>query len=156
MINSDKDLNNLLTSIDKSKFRISPFVKKIEKPWGFEIHFTPDNLPYMGKVLHIYSGKRLSLQMHDQKMESWYLLSGSIILILENNKGELVELKMEKGTGYTSAIGQKHRLVGGKGGGEVFEVSTPETGTTYRLEDDYARSNETEEIRKDPNRGWNK
>ena len=35
-----------------------------------------------------------------------------------------------------------------------MEVSTPETGTTYRLEDDYQRVNETEEVRSSSNRGW--
>ena len=29
----------------------------------------------------------------------------------------------------------------------VFEASTPEIGITYRLEDDYARPHETEEVR---------
>jgi len=28
-----------------------------------------------------------------------------------------------------------------------IEVSTPEAGTTYRIEDDYKRPNETEELR---------
>lgn len=141
---------------DKSKFNTSPYAKKVEKPWGFEIHFTPDDLPYMGKILHIEAGKRLSLQIHDQKMESWYLYSGEIIMMIENSKGELEEVKMEKGVGYTTSIGQKHRLIGGEKGGEVFEISTPELGNTYRLEDDYKRPTETEELRKDPNRGWDK
>ncbi len=144
------------SDFDKSKFTFAPFVKRVEKPWGFEIHFTQDKLPYMGKVLHINPNKRLSLQIHDQKMESWYLLSGQVIMVLENEKGELIESKMEKGMGYTTAIGQKHRLVGGDEGGEVFEVSTPEIGTTFRLEDDYKRPDETDEVRKGPNRGWNK
>lgn len=140
--------------IDKSKFNTSPFVKKVEKPWGYEIHFTPDNLPYMGKILHINAGKRLSLQSHDQKMESWYLLKGKVTMILENSEGNLEEINMEKEVGYTTEIGQKHRLIGGENGGEVLEVSTPEIGNTYRLEDDYSRSTETEQLRKEPNRGW--
>lgn len=140
---------------DKTRFSSTGYIKKIEKPWGYELHFTPDSLPYMGKILHINEGKRLSLQVHDQKMESWYLLSGSVTMVLESSSGELEEVDMEKGVGYTTHIGQQHRLVGVQDS-DVLEVSTPEIGNTYRLEDDYSRDTETEEMRKDPNRGWNK
>lgn len=139
--------------MDRSKFTNSPYIKRVEKPWGYELHFVPEHLPYMGKILHIKAGKRLSLQVHDQKMESWYLLSGKVTMILENTQGELEEINMEKGVGYTTQIGQKHRLVGVEDA-DVLEVSTPEIGNTFRLEDDYARLTETEETRKLPNRGW--
>lgn len=125
-----------------------PYVKKVPKPWGYEIHFTPDNLPYMGKILHIDAGKRLSLQYHDKKQESWYLIKGKVTMILDEE-----EVNMETGLGYTTQIGQKHRLVGVRDS-DILEVSTPEIGNTFRLEDDYSRPNETEELRKDPNRGW--
>ena len=36
------------------------------------------------------------------------------------------------------------------------EVSTPEKGKTVRLEDDYGRGDETEEMRQLPNHGWQK
>ncbi len=74
-------------------------------------------------------------------------------MILEDENGELQEVNMEEGQGYTTAISQKHRLVGITDS-DILEVSTPELGNTYRLEDDYSRPTETEELRKDPNRGW--
>ncbi|MBI3485465.1 cupin [Candidatus Daviesbacteria bacterium] len=147
-------MDDFLKNIDKSKFDTSSYIKKVEKPWGYELHFTPDDLPYMGKVLHINAGKRPSLQAHDQKTESWFLIKGKVKLIIENNKGELEEVDMQTGVGYTTKLGQKHRLVGIEDS-DVLEVSTPELGNTYRLEDDYARPTETEELRKNPNRGWN-
>lgn len=125
------------------------YVKKVPKPWGYEIHFTPPDLPYMGKILHIEAGKRLSLQYHDQKTESWYLLKGKVTMILDDE-----EIRMEEGLGYTTQVGQKHRLVGIEDS-DILEVSTPEIGNTFRVEDDYSRPTETEELRKDPNRGWN-
>lgn len=130
------------------------YVKRVEKPWGFELHLTRKDSPYMVKILHINTGKRLSLQVHDQKIESWVLKQGEVIMVLENPKGELEEVRMEPDVGYTTKLGQKHRLVAVVDS-EVFEASTPEIGTTIRLEDDYARPSETEEMRKDPNRGWN-
>ncbi len=135
------------SSIDTSSFTTSPYAKKITKPWGYEIHWTPDNLPYMGKLIHIDADKKLSLQLHDKKQESWFILEGRGKVIWENNNGELVETELEKGKGYTCALGQKHRLVGITDC-DVIEVSTPEFGTTYRLEDDYERPDETEEVRK--------
>lgn len=150
----DPQLQNFLNSIDRSAFENNPYVKKVEKPWGYEIHFTPDNLPYMGKILHINAGKRLSLQVHDQKCESWYLLSGRGMMVIEDKDSSLKEIEFKDGVGYTTKIGQKHRLVGITDC-DIFEVSTPEVGNTYRLEDDYSRPTETENMRKDPNRGWN-
>lgn len=145
---------NFLDTIDKSQFNADPYVRKVEKPWGYEIHWVPDGEPYMGKILHITAGKRLSLQAHDLKKESWFLLNGSVTMVIENAQGELTEVPMESGVGYTTRIGQCHRLVGVEDS-DVLEVSTPEIGNTVRLEDDYARPTETEAIRQDPHRGWN-
>ncbi|OGE44816.1 hypothetical protein A3B39_00165 [Candidatus Daviesbacteria bacterium RIFCSPLOWO2_01_FULL_37_10] len=131
----------------------TPYIKRVKKPWGYEIHFTQDDLPYMGKILHINAGKRVSLQIHDKKMESWYKLSGKVIMILGDKEGNLFEQEMEEGVGYTTTINQKHRLKALEDS-DILEVSTPEIGTTFRLEDDYARTDETEEVRRDPQRGW--
>lgn len=124
-----------------------PYVRKITKPWGYELHWVKDPKPYMGKIIHIEAGKRLSLQTHDQKQESWYLLKGQAKIVWDNEKGELVETKMEEGKGYSCEINQRHRLVGVTDC-DIVEVSTSEIGTTYRLEDDYKRPDETPDQRK--------
>ena len=131
----------------KEPFSNDSFVTKVNKPWGYEIIFTPPHLPYTGKIIHIDAGKRLSLQVHDQKVESWILKSGQAKVIWENDQGELIETELTQDKGYTSIVGQRHRLVGITDC-DVFEVSTPEIGVTYRLEDDYKRPDETEEMRK--------
>ncbi len=136
-----------LSKFDKATFTNTPFVKKVEKPWGYEIIFTPPNLPYTGKILHINAGKRLSLQVHDIKQETQYLLHGNCDLIVDNEQGELSTVHMEKGKGYTIEIGQRHRLHA-QTDCDVIEASLPEQGTTFRLEDDYSRPDETEDIRK--------
>ncbi|OGH37229.1 MAG: hypothetical protein A2905_06005 [Candidatus Levybacteria bacterium RIFCSPLOWO2_01_FULL_36_10] len=137
------DLNN----VDKSKFTNQPYVKKVEKPWGYELHFVPEGKPYMGKIEHVKAGARMSLQIHDSKQESWFLMSGRAKVIWENAKGELIETELEAGKGYTCELGQKHRLAGVTDC-DIIEVSTPEMGTTLRLEDDYKRPDETEKQRK--------
>jgi len=132
---------------DKTTFSVGAYSKRVEKPWGYEVHWTPADKPYMGKILHINAGARLSLQVHDKKQESWTLISGQAKVIWENSSGELVETELQMGQGYTCALGQKHRLAGITDC-DVMEVSTPEIGTTFRLEDDYSRPDETPEQRK--------
>lgn len=131
---------------DPKNFSNDPHSLKITKPWGYEIHWVPADLPYMGKIIHVNKGARLSLQIHDEKQESWLLIDGEAKVVWENNEGELIETVLSKGVGYSTSIGQKHRLVGITDC-DIVEVSTPEKGTTWRLEDDYARPDETEEQR---------
>ncbi|OGH30797.1 MAG: hypothetical protein A3J69_01580 [Candidatus Levybacteria bacterium RIFCSPHIGHO2_02_FULL_42_12] len=119
---------------------------RVEKPWGHELIFTPKTLPYTGKILHINAGKRLSLQIHDKKQETQFLINGACNLIIDNSRRELETIEMKKGKGYTIIIGQRHRLQA-VSDCDVFEVSTPEIGTTFRLEDDYKRTDETDEAR---------
>lgn len=130
----------------KDTFTNDPFVIRVEKPWGYELIFTPPHLPYTGKIIHIDAGKRLSLQVHDKKVESWILKSGQAKVMWDNDAGELIETELAEGHGFTSMVGQRHRLIGITDC-DIFEVSTPELGTTYRLEDDYKRPDETEEMR---------
>lgn len=134
-------------SFDPKNFTQDAYSKRYEKPWGYEIHWVTPETPYMGKVIHISENCKLSLQVHDKKQESMFLISGRAKLIWENNKGQIIETELQKGKGYTIAIGQKHRLAGITDC-DIIEVSTPEMGTTWRLEDDYSRPDETETQRK--------
>lgn len=143
-----------MPQFDPAKITNEPFSKRVEKPWGYEIIWTPEDKPYTGKLIHINAGARLSLQVHDEKTESWFLFSGRAKVMWDNADGELIETELTAGQGYSAIIGQRHRLIGITDC-DVLEVSTPEIGTTFRLDDDYKRDDETEEMRKDPNRGWN-
>lgn len=140
-------MNQDVPQFDSQNYSNDSYVKKVEKPWGYELHWVPENAPYMGKLIHVNEGARLSLQVHDQKQESWFLVKGRGAVIWENDKGELIETELLPGVGYTTAIGQKHRLKG-LTECDIIEVSTPEKGTTWRLEDDYARPHETPDQRK--------
>ena len=121
---------------------------KIIKPWGFEIKVTEADLPYTGKIIYVSAGKRLSLQYHDIKTETITLLSGQAKIRLGDETKAMVTSQ-----GYTISPPTVHRLEAVTDC--VFvEVSTPEMGNTVRLEDDYSRPTETEEIRNSPNRGW--
>ena len=110
----------------------------VAKPWGSELIFTEPGLPYVGKIISVHAGRRLSLQVHDTKTETLTVLSGVALLILEDADGALQEIAMKPGTGYTVFPGRSHRLCA-LTDAVVSEVSTPEVGVTYRLEDDYNR-----------------
>lgn len=131
---------------DPSGFSNDDYGIRREKPWGYELHWVPEDAPYMGKLLHINAGARLSLQLHDRKQESWLLINGRASVIWEDSSGELVETELQTGRGYSTSIGQKHRLKGITDC-DIVEVSTPEAGTTWRLDDDYQRPDQTPEER---------
>src|SRR5215471_8551028 len=124
-------------------FTADPWARRIDKPWGHEVLLTPPELPYAFKLIHVTAGKRLSLQIHDVKVETQTLVSGDGILVLEGADGELHSIPMELGVGYHVAVGQRHRLCAGDADATVLEASSPEAGVTLRLEDDYARPHET-------------
>ena len=144
-----------MTKTDKSQFIIDPHYQKIEKPWGYELILTPSNSLVTGKVLHLDSGSRFSFQYHDEKQETLTLIKGKCLLTLEDSDGKIEKIKMELFKGYLVEPFQKHRCQGIEDC-DIFEVSTGEKGETVRLEDDYQRKTETEEMRKAPNRGWKK
>lgn len=134
-------------TFDPIAFDTQAYVRRIEKPWGYEIHWVPESAPYMGKLLHINEGAQLSLQVHDQKQESWFIIGGNAAVVWEDSQGTMIETILQKEQGYSTKVGQKHRLKGLQGGCDIIEVSTPEAGTTWRLEDDYARVDQTPEER---------
>lgn len=131
---------------DQSAFLQGSYIRRIDKPWGYELHWVPADMPYLGKILHINAGARLSMQAHDKKRESWMIMKGQAKVIWEDSSGNLTETTLEPGKGYTIAVGQRHRLAGVTDC-DIIEVSTPEMGTTWRLEDDYERPHETPEQR---------
>ncbi len=127
--------------INKNKYITEPYSKKIDKPWGYEIKFTSPDFKHTGKVLFIEKGKRFSFQYHDDKEEVLFLFSGDAEIWIENSEGKIEKKPMELKKGYLIKKGQKHR-VKAVDDAFVFEVSGPEKGTTFRLEDDYERNNE--------------
>jgi mannose-6-phosphate isomerase-like protein (cupin superfamily) len=135
-----------------SSFSLAPQALRVEKPWGHEVVWAQTDA-YAGKLIHIKAGRRLSLQYHKEKTETQCLLSGRATLVIDGPDGMMHEVEMEPGKGYTIHPDQRHRLIALEDC-VVVEVSTPEKGKTVRLQDDYARPDETDELRGQPGRGW--
>lgn len=128
-------------------FPNEPHQRRVEKPWGHEIIWTPADLGRTGKIIAIHAGRRLSLQYHDDKEETLCLLRGRAILWISGPvSDELERIEMLPEQGYTVRPFQRHRLEAIEDA-LVLEVSSPERGNTVRVEDDYARTTETESDR---------
>ena len=63
-------------------------MKRILKPWGYEDIWAHTEY-YVGKILFVEKGQRLSKQYHKVKDESIYILSG--ILSLEIGSGSEID-----------------------------------------------------------------
>jgi mannose-6-phosphate isomerase len=111
-------------------------MRKIDKPWGHELVWA-ETARYVGKVLVIRRGERLSLQYHNVKDETVLVSRGVMDLEVEEG-GRMVTRRMRPGDAYHIPPGQKHRMTAVEDV-EVVEVSTPELDDVVRLEDKYGR-----------------
>lgn len=112
--------------------------RRIDKPWGFEIWWAHTDL-YAGKVLHVDEGHRLSLQYHEQKDESCYLLVGSVRLVKGASMDDLESVDLGPGACWRNLPGEIHTIEA-LVPSDVLEVSTPQLDDVVRLLDDYGRS----------------
>jgi len=112
-------------------------VRRVEKPWGHELIWSVTDR-YAGKILVIEQGRRLSLQYHEFKQESIYVLSGRLRLSLSDEDGIVREEEIGPGEARHIAVGRVHRFEALERT-ELLEVSTPELGDVVRLSDDFGR-----------------
>ena len=116
--------------------------RHVPKPWGHELIWAHTD-HYVGKVLVIEAGKRLSLQRHEVKDESIYVLAGRLRLHLEDDQGVVQTEELGPGDHRRVATGRIHRYEAIERV-ELMEVSTPELDDVVRLEDDYGREGTSE------------
>ncbi len=109
-------------------------VKIVKKPWGHEIWYAQAP-KYVGKILTINKGHRLSRQYHNVKHETIYTLKGRWLL-------ELGGKTLVQKPGMAVAIPPKtvHRFCAPYGRVTILEASTPEVEDVVRLSDDYGRT----------------
>jgi mannose-6-phosphate isomerase len=112
-------------------------VRRVEKPWGHELIWAHTDR-YVGKLLHIKKGHKLSLQFHNKKDETIHVQSGQLLFVVDEGKG-LVEREMKPGESYHIKPLTKHRMVAITDC-DILEVSTPELDDVVRLDDAYGRT----------------
>ena len=112
-------------------------MKIIEKPWGKE-EIVEVNEKYMVKKLTMWKEHRCSLQFHNHKKETIYVLSGKLRIVSGPNQNNLKEKIYLAGDSITISPGTVHRMEGVEDS-VYLEASTSEMNDVVRLVDDYNR-----------------
>ncbi len=110
----------------------------VEKPWGKEEIWAETDL-YVGKVLYIEPGHRLSLQHHEEKVETIRIGFGELTLEYGPSPDELTTIVLGPLESFHIPAGMLHRMSAVDCFTEVIEVSTPHLDDVVRHSDDYGR-----------------
>jgi len=140
-------------------------ITTVPKPWGHETIWAKTD-HYVGKILHIKAGHALSVQYHNRKDETVYLLSGEMKYWVQvrgsaaargNDPGphrtagtgetpvagrspipQLEDVRLRVGDAFRITPGTIHYMEAVTDC-DVFEVSTAELDDVVRLKDRYGR-----------------
>ena len=113
-------------------------MKIIEKPWGKE-EVVEINDNYMVKKLTMWKGHRCSLQYHNLKKETIYVLSGKLRIYSGQSIQNLQSRVYVANETITLSPGTIHRMEGEEDC-VYLEASTPQMYDVVRIEDDYNRA----------------
>ncbi len=109
----------------------------VDKPWGHEEIFAETDT-YVGKILVVRAGERLSLQLHRVKEETLRVLSGKVEFTAGRDAEHLETWVLGEGEVFHIPAGTVHRM-SAVTDCELLEVSTPHLDDVVRLEDCYGR-----------------
>lgn len=111
----------------------------LEKPWGKE-EVIEINDRYLVKRLTMRKGHRCSLQYHQFKQETIYVLSGHLKVLSGLSPEQLSSHVYKNGEFFTLVPGVTHRMEANEEDCVYLEASTPEMDDVVRLSDDYQRA----------------
>jgi quercetin dioxygenase-like cupin family protein len=109
----------------------------IQKPWGYEIWYAWTD-QYVGKIIHVNAGQKLSLQYHNLKDETSYLLKGRMYLTKGPDAENLTVTEIQQGHQWRNRPLEVHTIEAIEDS-DVLEVSTPHLDDVVRLKDNYGR-----------------
>lgn len=111
---------------------------KTEKPWGYEVLLEKNDY-YAVKKLFMKKDCLCSLQFHETKHETIYVLSGTLIIFYDDRINGLQEKILHEGDVLAIPPRVIHRMTG-KTDVLYLESSTPQLDDVVRLHDLYGRS----------------
>jgi mannose-6-phosphate isomerase len=115
-------------------------IKFVDKPWGFE-EIWAHTQNYVGKILTINPGSKLSLQYHEKKEETIRVLEGTLFLHHKEGDNDKLSVKqMDKGSVFHVTPRTVHRFEAREDKVVLVEVSTSEITDVVRIEDDFGRA----------------
>jgi mannose-6-phosphate isomerase len=140
-------------------------ITTVQKPWGHETIWAKTDR-YVGKIIHINAGHALSVQYHNRKDETVYLLSGELKYWVQSSASpgpmphapgphrtagtgetpvagrspipEMVDVRLKVGEAFRITPGTIHYMEAVTDC-DILEVSTPELDDVVRLKDRYGR-----------------
>ncbi len=124
--------------IDKNKsHRLDISSYRVEKPWGHEL-WLELNEHYAYKLIHMKAGNQSSLQWHEKKVETNYVIEGKAEVLLEKEDGTMESRIYEPGQGWCVPLKTKHRVIAVTDY-TALECSTAHLNDCIRFEDDSDR-----------------
>jgi mannose-6-phosphate isomerase len=111
--------------------------REVEKPWGSELWYAHTDR-YAGKILRVSQGHKLSVQYHEQKDETSYLLTGLLLLEQGASASTMQRSVLEPGAVWRNQPGVVHTIEALEDS-VILEVSTPELHDVVRIQDRYGR-----------------
>ena len=122
--------------------------KLVTKPWGKEVWLNYRKSEEVGefekryvmKKLYINSGTKTSFQYHIKKVETNFLIKGSIEAWFEIKPGYIDKKILRAGSIWSVPAGIKHRIITLEDT-VLIESSSPEVDDVIRIEDDTSRGN---------------
>jgi len=113
-------------------------VRHVSKPWGHETIWAHTDR-YVGKILHVKAGQALSVQYHERKDETVYLLSGELKYWVQlPGETELRDQRLTTGQSFRITPGTIHYMEA-VSDCDILEASTPELDDVVRIQDRYGR-----------------
>tara|TARA_A100001011_G_C14315485_1_gene847770 strand:- start:476 stop:1234 length:759 start_codon:yes stop_codon:yes gene_type:complete len=152
LIGSTKEINfSDFNFSDKSESKLLPLsTYKVEKPWGFENWYTDnlENPSYALKRIHMEEGFQSSLQSHQFKSETNFVVDGKALVLfgIEAPKNTSTKINIEELdkkiytplNGWSNKINELHRVIAHTSY-DAIEISTPELDDVIRWQDDNNR-----------------
>ena len=113
-------------------------VRHVPKPWGHETIWAHTDR-YVGKILHVKAGEKLSIQYHEKKDETVYLLHGEMRYWVQlPGDTELRDQLLVAGESFRITPLTIHAIEAVTDI-DVLEASTPELDDVVRIQDRYGR-----------------
>ena len=164
-ISSIKNIPNIIEIVDDNGLRSENIItdykiiknpKKVNKPWGHEIWFVWLKDYHVLKKIFMKKGNKCSLQYHEEKYETNYLIKGKAKIIknfhidLKEEKSKIIEtiLAVDLNQNYstvsdapyvfTNVPGEVHRVYSEEDY-VAYEVSTPQLDDVVRVQDENKR-----------------
>ena len=123
---------------EKKSHQLDVSSYRVDKPWGYEL-WLELNEHYAYKLIHMRKGFQSSLQWHEKKVETNYVIEGEAEVLLQDENGEIESRVYKVGEGWSVPLRTKHRVIA-KSDYTALECSTAHLNDCIRFEDDSGRS----------------